>query len=395
MTLTGTSVKERPPLRAQWLVALAAGTVLLVGAVLLAADSWRLGALFLVGGLLGITLYHGLFGFTAAYRNAIVHRDVSGMCAQLVMVGLATVLFAPTFAAGTAFGQTVVGAVAPFGLQVAAGSFLFGLGMQLAGGCGSGTLYTLGGGNIRMAVTLLAFCAGGFIGSLDMARWEAAPSFGPVSIIEELGWPAAVAIQFAVLALLWLGLRLWAGDMAQRELWDNNFDWRRLLVGTWPLLWSAALLALLNWLTLLIAGHPWSITWAFTLWGAKVAAFLGWDPATSSLWSEGFPAQALSRGVFEDITSIMDIGIVLGALAASGLAGNFSLSSRISWRLILAAALGGLLMGYGARIAFGCNIGAFFSGAASTSLHGWLWLFCAIAGTWVGIRIRPAFGLKN
>ena len=30
-------------------------------------------------------------------------------------------------------------------------------------------------------------------------------------------------------------------------------------------------------------------------------------------------------------------------------------------------------MGYGARIAFGCNIGAYFGGIASFSLHGWLW----------------------
>jgi hypothetical protein len=52
-------------------------------------------------------------------------------------------------------------------------------------------------------------------------------------------------------------------------------------------------------------------------------------------------------------------------------------------------------MGYGARLAFGCNIGAFFSGIASTSLHGWLWILCALPGTWVGVRLRPLFGLDN
>ena len=51
------------------------------------------------------------------------------------------------------------------------------------------------------------------------------------------------------------------------------------------------------------------------------------------------------------------------------------------------------MMGYGARLAFGCNVGAFFSGIASGSLHGWLWFAAALAGTWVGIRLRPAFGL--
>ena len=53
------------------------------------------------------------------------------------------------------------------------------------------------------------------------------------------------------------------------------------------------------------------------------------------------------------------------------------------------------MLGYGARISFGCNIGAFVSGAASTSLHGWLWIVAALAGTWIGIRLRPRFGLPD
>jgi len=57
--------------------------------------------------------------------------------------------------------------------------------------------------------------------------------------------------------------------------------------------------------------------------------------------------------------------------------------------------IGGLLLGYGSRIAFGCNIGAFFSGVASTSLHGWVWIAAAIPGTVVGVFIRPWFGLDN
>jgi len=30
------------------------------------------------------------------------------------------------------------------------------------------------------------------------------------------------------------------------------------------------------------------------------------------------------------------------------------------------------MLGYGARLAYGCNIGAYFSGIASASVHGWL-----------------------
>jgi uncharacterized protein len=355
--------------------------------LLLGSHSWRLGALLPIGALLGVSLYHAAFGFTAAYRDAIVRRDVSGAVAQLAMLGLALLLFAPLLATGSRSG-----ALAPAGVQVALGSLLFGLGMQLGGGCGSGTLYSVGGGSARMLITLVAFCAGALAGSLDLARYAGLPSLGSVSLAAELGWPGALALQLGILAVVWLALRAWAGKRPQRPLWQA-LDRRRLVHGPWPLLMSAIMLAVLNALTLLVAGHPWTVTWAFTLWGAKAAAALGWDPATSPFWADGFPGAALGRGVLEDDISIMDLGIMLGALTAAGLAGRFSPSWRIPPRSLLAAVLGGLLMGYGARLAYGCNIGAFFSGVASFSLHGWLWIVCALAGTWLGVRLRPLFGL--
>ena len=204
------------------------GAVALVGgAALLAVDGWKLGALFVIGGLLGVSLYHAAFGFTAAYRDAIVRRDVSGVIAQLVMLGAAMALFAPVLAEGRVFGHGVVGAVAPVGLQVAFGSFIFGLGMQLGGGCGSGTLYTVGGGSTRMVITLVAFCAGGLWGSLDLEFWATVPRWRSVSLAAEFGWPLALALQFAVLGALWFGLRRWAGAVDQRPLWRRGLGWAR------------------------------------------------------------------------------------------------------------------------------------------------------------------------
>ena len=77
----------------------------------------------------------------------------------------------------------------------------------------------------------------------------------------------------------------------------------------------------------------------------------------------------------------MNFGIILGALLASLLAGTFAPAWRVPMRSLAAAIIGGLLLGYGARVAFGCNIGAYFSGIASGSLHGWLWLPAAFAGS--------------
>ena len=383
----------RPP--AQPLVAGSGLLALTLGAVYLGGDGWRQAALFIIGGLLGVSLYHAAFGFTSAYRKLFLSRDVAGVTAQLVMLAVAMVLFAPVLAEGEAFGQGVVGAVAPLGVSVAVGSFLFGLGMQLAGGCGSGTLYTVGGGSVRMVVTLVAFCAGGFWGSLDLDFWAGLGDWGSISLARETGWGAALALQFAVLLAAWLGLRVWSRGAAQSPLWTRGLDWRVVLAGPWPLLLGAGLLALLNWATLVVAGHPWSITWAFTLWAAKIAAALGWDPATSPFWTAPFPRGALGASVFDDVTSVMNFGIIIGALTAAGLAGRFRPAAGVPLLSLAAALTGGLLMGYGARLAFGCNIGAFFSGVASTSLHGWLWIVCALVGTWAGVHLRPLFGLRN
>jgi len=362
-------------------------------AVHAAQSSPRLSILLLIGLLCGATLYHAAFGFTRAYRRLLFERDGSGARAQVVMLAVATALFAPLLAAGSVLGQPVAGADAPAGWQVAIGAFLFGAGMQLAGGCGSGTLYTIGGGSARMVITLVAFCAGGFWASLHMEAWQRLPDLGTVVLGEALGWPSAVALQVGVLAALYALLRKWERPPAPAR---PAVPWRRarVLTGPWPLLVGALLLALLNLATLAVAGHPWSITWAFTLWGAKAARLLGWDPTTSAFWSGEFPRAALEGPVLEDVTSVMDVGMVLGAFVAAAFAGRFSPSLRVRPGALVAAILGGLLMGYGARIAFGCNIGAFFSGVASTSLHGWIWIAAALPGTWVGARLRPRFGLS-
>ena len=63
--------------------------------------------------------------------------------------------------------------------------------------------------------------------------------------------------------------------------------------------------------------------------------------------------------------------------------------------LLLAAIIAGLLMGYGARLSYGCNISAFFSGVTSSALHGWVWIIYALPGNALGIAARRRFGLTS
>jgi hypothetical protein len=85
--LAGTAVQPLP--------LLAGVGALAIGAIRLAEDGWRPPLLWLLGLLLGATLYHASFGFTSAYRRMIVARDMRGVQAQLLLLALGTVLFAP------------------------------------------------------------------------------------------------------------------------------------------------------------------------------------------------------------------------------------------------------------------------------------------------------------
>lgn len=385
----------------RWIIAIALA-LFTVGAITLTRYGWQQSLLFLIGGLLGLTLYHSSFGFASAYRKLLVHRDARGAIAQIIMLAIATVLFAPTLAAGTVLGQQVRGAVSPVGVQGAIGAFVFGIGMQLGGACGCGTLYTVGSGSLTLLVTLVTFCIGAFGASLTRQLWVNLPALPAISLADNLGWFWAVVLQLTIFAALFVTLqRIFPSAKALSSppltssppLFPSSLT--QLIYGPWSLLTGAIALSLLNWLTLIVSGQPWRITWGFALWAAEIASFLGWDSTSSPFWKTANAQAALTNGVFADVSSVMNGGIVLGSLLAAGLAGRWAPTFGPSKQILAAAILGGLLMGYSAFLAYGCNVSGFFGAIASTSLHGWLWIVAALLGTAIGVRLRPLFRLPN
>ncbi len=372
-------------------VAVAVALAVWMGLATFTAAGGRQLALFIVGLLLGISLYHAHFGFTSAWRRLIVAGDGRGLRAQMLMLSVAVVLFFPLLVLAPRLGWSLGGAVAPAGVSVAVGAFLFGIGMQLGGGCASGTLFGAGGGSTRLVITLVFFIVGSVLGTLHLPFWFALPALPPLSLPLELGLLPALLLHLALFGGIALASRWWERRRGFRAP-EENRGWH-LLRGPWPLWAGAVALALLNALTLVLAGRPWGITWAFTLWGAKIADALDIGIREWTWWRPY--AWVLDQPLLWDITTVMNLGIMIGALLAAGLAGAFRPRLRLAAGEIAAAALGGLLLGYGARLAFGCNIGAFFSGVASGSLHGWLWLLAALFGNALGVRLRPLFGLSR
>ncbi|MGB7605042.1 MAG: YeeE/YedE thiosulfate transporter family protein, partial [Lutisporaceae bacterium] len=102
--------------------------------------------------------------------------------------------------------------------------------------------------------------------------------------------------------------------------------------------------------------------------------------------SEGAQA-TLNAGFLNDPGSIRNVGIIAGALLATLMASQFKFKKIKSYKQVIAAMVGGLLMGYGARIGFGCNIGALYSGIASLSVSGWVFGIFIFLGAIVGSKL--------
>jgi uncharacterized membrane protein YedE/YeeE len=388
---------EAPP--AKWRV-VAVGVLL--AALLLWAIS-RVAPATMVGtgalGLaLGFTLFHSRFGFTSGWRQLVAVGQGAAVRAHMLMLAVATVLFSVLLAGGFSLVGEPKALVSPIGIQLVVGAFLFGVGMQIGGSCASGTLFAVGSGQSAVVLTLFGFVVGSVLAALSYPFWFQTLPVGPsVSLAAMFGYPGAVVVSLATMALVvavtYMVARRRNPPPVDRPPSDRGIA--RVLRGSWPLWVGAIVLAVLNAAVLFVSGQPWGVTSAFGLWGAKILQGLGADPAGWAFWQVPANAKSLAGPVLADRVSVLDFGIMVGALIASAVGGAFVLHRRIPWKLALGSVLGGIAMGYGARLAGGCNIGAYFSGIASFSLHGWIWAVLALCGTWVGLRLRPLFGLTN
>jgi uncharacterized membrane protein YedE/YeeE len=171
---------------------------------------------------------------------------------------------------------------------------------------------------------------------------------------------------------------------------QENKVFKKIVKDSWPYLTGAVLLGLLNIAFFILSKTPWGITTPFSYWGGWILRSAG-VPIEHWGYFAGPHKAALTQNILTNGGSLVDLGIIFGALLASLAASQFKVKKIKSVSQVVAAVSGGLLMGYGARIAFGCNIGALFSGIASSSLHGWVYLVFMFAGAWIGSKLLVKF----
>lgn len=126
-----------------------------------------------------------------------------------------------------------------------------------------------------------------------------------------------------------------------------------LLKDAWPYWLGGILLGILNITHFVTFGKPLGITTAFTNWGAWIAKALGFHPESWAFYQSPANAKMLADGFLNDGGSIMNIGIILGAFLATLLASQFRIKKIKNYKQVIGAVVGGILMGYGARIAYG------------------------------------------
>ncbi|QUX27153.1 YeeE/YedE family protein [Nocardiopsis akebiae] len=352
--------------------------------------------LLILGTGLGFTLFHSRFGFTSAWRQFLAVGNGTGLRAHAVLLGTTATLFALVIGTGTGlFGNDPQASAGPIGIALFLGAFLFGVGMQLGGACASGTLFAVGSGQSAIVITLVGFIAGSVIYSAAWPLVNDLPALPPFLLSDHVGWGGSWAVTIAVLAAVVVGTRVVQNRRVPPPVGTppSARGLLRVVRGSWPMIVGALVLSVLGAAVLLVSGGAWGVTSAFNLWGAKALQLVGAHPEAWAFWNQPQQAAQLAGPVLQDKTSLTNIGIILGAAAAAAAAGAWKLHTGLSWRLVAAGLLGGVLMGIGARLAGGCNIGAYLAGIGSGSLHGWLWAVFALAGTWAGLRTRSLFGL--
>lgn len=351
------------------------GLVLVAAFAVAAVAGARYGLLLLIGLGLGVVLEGLRFGFAGPWRAMIVNRDPAGLLAQLLAIALVAIVAIPLIAANP---TELLGAHAPVGLAMVGGAFVFGAAMQVVLGCGSGTLVNAGSGNPVAVLALPFFAIGSFAGSWHLSWWTALGS-APVIAFDGYGGVVATLVGLAGVAAVLLVLA--APDRRKVP--------PRLLL-------AAALVAAFALANLVVAGQPWGVVYGLGLWAAKGAQAVGVDVAASAFWAAPGNAERLSASILTDVTSLTNLGLIGGAFLVAAWRHGFTQGlPDLPARAWVATVIAGLLLGYSSRLAFGCNVGAFFSGVSTGSLHGWVWFAAAFLGAIVGVRLRPMLGLEG
>jgi len=213
---------ERKPKKDQTIYGLGVlAIVIAVGVYLAAAISAVMGIFWVTGIAFGFILRRTNFCFTASMRDPIMTGSTSLTRAVLIAFAITSIGFAAIQYGAFTTGLPVpgMGFVVPISFATAAGAFMFGIGMVLAGGCASGTLMRIGEGYGMQLLSIVFFVLGSFWAARDMGWWTLNfISNGPrIHLPDVFGWGGAIFVQLLIIGLLYMAADKWENRKQDQE----------------------------------------------------------------------------------------------------------------------------------------------------------------------------------
>lgn len=155
----------------------------------------------------------------------------------------------------------------------------------------------------------------------------------------------------------------------------------------WPYWLGGIILAILNICLLITTGSPWKVTTGFLYWGAFALEKLGYHPSNWYYFNAYDHGLSEGQSFLANTYTVLNIAVIVGALIAVLWAQEFKWKRIKNFKQFFFALVGGIAMGYGTRLSFGCNIGAYFTAIPSFSLQGWVFAVFMFVGAWIGSKI--------
>ncbi len=377
-------------------------------------------ALFLITGLiLGYILTRSRYGFAGGIKKIYLTGDGSLTKAILLLFAI-SIIGAAGVHYGAASRGAEIAARATEGMAVIPGSqflkatslltilggLIFGVGMVLGGGCASGTLTDSGEGASRAWIVVIFFSLGAVLGhwllpSMAFLEEIATPL---IYLPDYFGYVGTVVVSLLGLLVLYIITKNYE-DKRRREgtllletyepveepverLGEYKFlSWKtyhKFFVERWSFKLGSVLIAFMFIFIMTTTGSSWGASGPYTYWGVWGLQKLG--VSFSSPAFDGV-VKGVEAGLINNASSIRNIGIIFGSAIAFLMAGRFKFDFDYKLRDIFFYALGGLLMGFGAKIGRGCNIGGLYSGIANFSLSGWLFMIALALGGVLGLKL--------
>ena len=388
--------------------------VLLVYTILLFIfiDQWRFGFVFILSTGFGFGLKFPELGYAIAFRQLIKKGSLMRMRTLFVIFFVGTLLSGifKSLKAKALFNkdQTLKPSEESLGVSLLIGSFVFGFGMNLAGCCASGTLVGVGSGSLKAIVTLLFFIFGSTVAMTNAIFnvYDDLPKFkNPTTIPFYVNLILLLVLIVITYIIDYLKIKILKKKVDDSDLvyLINRFkipvDSDQLLDNTkleekskdfFKKLFFSIFLGTIIGLFYLCCGSMIGISGIFAIVGGNFLRDFGikvneWDSFNGTLTRDYF-----NKNIFNS-----DIYIMIGAFIAASIKQNFGLEQCKNVIFYIKAIFGGFLMGIGAKMSYGCNIGSMTSGIISSSLHGYIWMIFCTLGVFVSILLCSIIGIED